>query len=151
MESKEVLNMKPGRYLDALIAENVLNWKPWIVKRGEYTHFVWQKHGQPEPYKQYRDWEKQKDGYTQVAGSIYDPMKHVEDGLPRFSAELNRAWEVINFLHGLGWASSVENDLHAYCCRFDNIQGIYKPVVAYGRSSAPLAICRAALLIACEK
>ena len=69
--------MKASRELDALIAEKVMGWIPWLENRGEYYHVVWQKDDR-EPYRRSRDWEAQMSRYKRITHNEIIYGKHIE-------------------------------------------------------------------------
>jgi len=67
--------MKPGRELDALIAERVMGWKICRNKNGGYSIFV-----------------GDEDNYT-----AWSSTKDIElpDVFPKYSTDISAAWEVV--------------------------------------------------------
>lgn len=165
MRREEILKMEAGPELNRMIAERVLGWKAWEEIRGEYTHVVWQKDGERDPWKGSRDWEIQKERYTPLIK--FDPMKHIEHGLIDFSQDISSAWQVVEKLNDLGWQieladmrkSPDDPGWWVELCRYEPIEDENAPIEMQGKPfathywmydcSAPtveLAICRAALL-----
>lgn len=65
------------RELDALVAERVMEWVPWLEKRGQYTHVVWQRQEGREPWKEsHRDYQ-QPERYTRITAAEIQPGKHI--------------------------------------------------------------------------
>ena len=50
MNREEILNMPAGREMDVLVATEVMGWKAWLEKRGEYTYIIYQKPNEREPW-----------------------------------------------------------------------------------------------------
>ncbi len=111
--------MKPGRTLDALVAEKVM---------GFYVH-----RGEDGP-----------DGYVS-----YNTEYKSRFLLDQYSTEITAAWEVLEVLRSQGWSFSVSSpyklaggDQHAWRCTLDHKADTDYEVEA---DSAPHAICLAAL------
>ncbi|MCK9361710.1 hypothetical protein M0Q28_05840 [Patescibacteria group bacterium] len=127
--------MEAGREMDALVAEKVMGWKAWEETRGEYTHVVWQRPGDREPWYGSRDWQRHVGRYRPLVK--YDPRRHIERGLSPFSTDISAAWKVVE---KMGNFKLLRTDITRdhWFCEFNGGWGAYAP-------SAPLAICRAAL------
>lgn len=102
-------DMKPGPELDLKAIEILFEWKAWKNMRGEYTYIVFQKSGEREPYKRYRDWESEMHRYEQIPFSDIDRMKHIVAGVP----ELSTTWEgmrlVVEEMQRRGWDYRIES------------------------------------------
>lgn len=81
--------------LEIWIEENVFESQAWLEKRGEYTHFIWQRKGEREPYYGSRDWEVHVKRFTKIKGSEFNPMKHVGHGFRRFTTDPAAAMAVL--------------------------------------------------------
>lgn len=95
------------RELDALVAEKVMGWNPWLEQRGEYTHVVWQKPGEREPYRRSRDWEAQKHRFSRIDASQIDGFHHINHLNAEFSTSIADAWLVVERMRELGWQSEI--------------------------------------------
>jgi hypothetical protein len=73
--------------INECFAVEVAGWTPWLEKRGDYTHYIWQKAGDKLPWMNYRDGEKYRQNYTK-AGK-FDSMKHVDHLRLVFSTDSN--------------------------------------------------------------
>ena len=134
--------MKADRELDARIAEDVMGWIPWLEKRGEYTHVVWQK-DEMEPYRRSRNWESQVERYTKTTWSEIDPMEHVVYEFFKPSTQIADAWLVVEKLGGVVGIDRFP--------KYDDPDEWYWDV-GFNKGTAqadtaPLAICLAALAV----
>jgi len=116
MTRDEIIKMPAGKELDALIAEKVLGY---------------QKLSFPAMPKYQRPSEN-------GIQALYD--------LPDYSTKIHAAWEVLEKMESLGFAWELATDLNSVWCEFANVHDHTKYINANGNSSAPFAICRAALL-----
>ena len=129
MKRDEILKMEAGREMDALIAEKVMDWKN-IHKTTEYEdpdtiHMT----GEMNPF---------------IVGNVAWVDWEVE--IFPFSTSLLDAWMVVEKLRSK-YLISVRSDFNHYGCAI-RLLGLDDLVaVTYG-DTAPLAICRAALLAA---
>ena len=158
MNREEILNMPAGREMDVLVATEVMGWKAWLEKRGEYTYIIYQKPNEREPWFRSRDWQSLKEKYEPFTGE-YDPHKHI-DTLDYFkpSTDISAAWGVVEkFRRG-----DINNGMVACCMELVLSDGFepndwscafFSPLLKFTdavANSAPLAICRAALLAVME-
>jgi hypothetical protein len=136
MTRDEILAMNPGPELDALVAERVMGWKR-TNRRPCY----------PEAWANYpQEWFLTPDGSVENVTN-----------LPRYSADITVAWEVMEKLRGL-----FDEDYfwHIATLRHGRVSAYfaeeYPPATGkriVGRSeadTAPEAICKAALLSVVE-
>lgn len=138
-----------GWVLDAMVAECVLGWTPWFEKRGDYTHFIWQKAGEREPYKISRNWEAEMSRYTKTTYAEFDRMKHVEHGLPKFSKDMADAWQVVKEMNAKNYWFGCQV-LSSKCQAWFSENPNNKVDAVASTFDLPLAICRAALLTKVE-
>lgn len=115
--------MKPGRELDALIAEKIMGWR---------------RVGPDEP---------PKSGWRSSTGYWHAEEDNAwEKGLPRYSTDIAAAWDVVDKIKDIkpDHAFSLESYKGKWSADF-----VLKDYDNYncgeGASSAPLAICLAAL------
>jgi hypothetical protein len=120
-----------GRATNALVAEKVLGWKPWIERRGQYEYIIWQESGKREPWFDTRDWESVKKKYRPL--DTYDPRHHIELSLPKFSSQIEEAWRVVQYY--------VDRRSDA----LGNKLAFMKPLTGSSDEEAALNICIAAL------
>lgn len=127
--------LKPGAELDLLVAEKVMGWKFYCVKRGKYIHFIAQVPGEPEPWKHSRN--DSEDNYVRGCHADYNPMKHIMS-MPDFhpSTSIADAWEVVE---KMGF-NCLWKDATGWTCRFYGVRAAESSA-----STAPHAICLAAL------
>lgn len=116
--------MKPGRELDALVAEKVMNWSR-ITPTGKESlvnYFGWY------------SWGKSKPEYQYIARiKAFNP-----------STNMNRAWDVIRELSKRGHKVEVtQTETHSFCTIFDSCYAIAE--VESASNKTPYAICLAAL------
>lgn len=132
--------MTAGRELDALVAEKVMDWTPWVEQRGGYEHITWQKAGEREPWHRSRNFDAERQRYSPLVR--YDAHHHIESGLPRFSRDIADAWNVVEKLQESGDAISLiwYGDAKVWGCLIHRL-----PVPEGDAATAPLAICLAAL------
>ena len=133
----EILAMKPGRELDALVTEKVmgLNIKLKGCVEGEAIDqclFDWD----PDVPCPCSYMEKHK---TNIGCEHYQPV------FKRYSTDISAAWEVAEKFHSyIENAGYGEKKYHVILNEFNNNGNVYQ-FEAFGET-APLAICRAALL-----
>ena len=139
------------RDINALVAEKVLGWTPWLELRGEYHFIVWQKTGQREPWMGTREWQKAKERYSLFTGK-YDPMVHIENGLPNFVDDMNWTAEVIK---KLGLALIPQSDGDGFCWLATDVKAVHydgnvvieeKEDAGYAHKEIGVAVCMAGLL-----
>jgi len=122
MTRDEILKLEPGPELDRLVAERVMEWK-----------------------------EGQK-----ILQSLECGIGILgEKALPRYSTDIAAAWEVVKKMLDSGWGCEIYSPNNPYA-----LEDIDKWFVVFAKSelldyrakasSAPLAICRAALLAVME-
>lgn len=123
MTRDEILNMPAGREMDYLIATCIMGWKLAMVQNGTY----------PSQYLVH-----------QTLGRI------LPDDFDRYSTDLSTAFEVIQKMHEMKYKYTLHGHFmgsELQIATFDHqdwadANPLYKAVA----DSAPLAICRAALL-----
>lgn len=130
MTRDEILAMKPGRELDALVAINIFGWQKVVFggvvmiappQNDERMHWAanWDEHGCPH-------W------------------------IPHYSTDISAAWEVFEKIKNLGgWIEIAWNPKkkHYRCMVGANFSsGVLKSIDVSGFEEAPEAICKAALL-----
>lgn len=94
MNKEEILAMEAGKVLNLLVAEKVIGLIAWQEKRGEYTHIVFQKPDDSEPYRKSRNWEKEMDRYKRIEYSEINSHIHVVQDIKAYSSDISAAWEV---------------------------------------------------------
>jgi hypothetical protein len=95
VNKEEILAMEAGKALNMLIAEKVMGLIAWEEKRGGYTHIVFQKPEDNEPYKRSRNWEKEMDRYKRIEYSEINNHIHVVQEINYYSTDISDAWEVL--------------------------------------------------------
>jgi hypothetical protein len=105
------------RALDALVAERVMGWVPWLEQRGKYTHVVWQRKPNAEPWKEsHRDyWQPER--YTRITSPDIQPGKHIthyvgEDWRP--STDPAAAFTVLEAMRERGYGYTIEGHVAPY-------------------------------------
>lgn len=123
MTRDEILNMPVGREMDALVAEKVLGWQ-WQGFEGGYQR-LYINDGDYRRYGAIRE-----GGETEYTNNLHN-----------YSTEMGAAWDVVEKFNNQ--------------CMLNNVHGLwecYFPGNVMGLAeTAPLAICRAALLAVLEK
>lgn len=123
-------DMPAGREMDALVAEKVMGWilspAKWLVRDRKAIAIP----GNPIGPKTWEDLDA--------------------PGLPRYSTDIAAAWQVVEKLFAIGSFFSVEspNNGVGWSCGITRGRDTIEYILA---DSAPLAICRAALLAAAVK
>jgi len=123
--------MKPGRELDALVAEKAMGWKLQCYESGVYA---------TEP-GQYDDASK-NDGWLWEGDEV---SREAYEFNP--STDISAAWEVVEKLNFLSFTVSRENCCGVRCdvvC-YNDVDMKDKVIVAGEALTAPHAICLAAL------
>ena len=115
-------NMVAGRELDALVAERVMGWTRGPEKNP--PNRTW-------PIASSRTWRA--------------PDSHHARALPRYSTLIDDAWQVVAKMRADGFGFSLTDDQgETWTAEFWN------PVIRLTADTAPLAICRTALIAAVE-
>ncbi len=134
MTHDEIMKLEAGRELDALVAEKVMGYTP--VKVTEYP-----------AYDDNRNWVDIGDYVIYPEGVAF--CTRVKD----YSTDISAAWQVMEKIESLDNVQGVglrggEYYWKQYSLRWNfwvNNNGMYPEVDVYGET-APLAICRAALM-----
>jgi hypothetical protein len=93
--------------LSEVFAVEVLGWRAWFEKRGEYTHRVWQMPTDREPWMSVRNWEEAKKRYTPAALGEFNPMKHISHSWPPFATSADAVLPHVEKLaHRVEWGRS---------------------------------------------
>lgn len=133
-----------NREIDLLVAEYIEGWIAWEEKRGEYLYVVFQKPGEKEPYRSYRDWKANEERFRRIHFREINFNKHVITNIPYYSTDISDAWPIVEKLKiAIIPQSDDAPDNMKYLARierFEKGEGI--EVFA---ETAPLAICLAAL------
>jgi len=157
MTRAEILRLEPGPELDQLVAERVMGWhlpddpelpKAWMKKDPESrTGEVWVGWWAEEPPV-----EKDPDTLEEYIPSAWLLAGHK---IWSPSTDIAAAWEVVKKMLDSGWGCEIYSPNNPYA-----LEDIDKWVVVFAKSelldyrakasSAPLAICRAALLAVME-
>jgi hypothetical protein len=133
MTKDEIMNMPAGQEMDVLIAEKVMGWH--AVMENGFNHWV------------------NVDGGFQCGVAPYDGFEDEEDFHTlkwHPSESILWAWEVVEKLHPncsflLDYDDPQTIESLKWCCLFFDKDEPYKEYEARA-NTAPLAICRAALL-----
>ncbi|MDN4069954.1 hypothetical protein QYF50_18795 [Paenibacillus vini] len=102
MTREEILAMSTGKDMNLLIAEHVLGWIAWKEQRGEYTHVIFQRPGEREPYMRSQQWKTDQKRYEPIPFTEIDRMKHIVSGLKDWSSDISAAWEVEEKIKEIG-------------------------------------------------
>lgn len=145
MNREEILTMNSKGKLNLLIAEHVLGWVAWKERRGEYTHVIFQRPGEREPYMRSQRWETEKKRYELIPFSDINPINHIIGGLKDWSSDISAAWEVADKLKiAIIPQSPSAPDNLKYLARAE-WDFKHKEIDVFA-ARAPEAICKAALL-----
>lgn len=140
MTRDEILALKPGRELDALVAEKVMGW---CVTPDEFKYDpdndVEVSYATSEPP------EDLPEGYPEGLRAITGTIRCHR--LPDFSTDISAAWEVVGKLREMGGGPDIRWDDadRRWWCEVDKVWGW-----ATGET-APEAICKVALLAVMEE
>jgi len=145
----ELLEHPANRCLDAWVAVAVMKWIPWVEQRGKYQYVVWQKPNKSAPWYGSQNPEAQRERYSPLIK--FDPHKHIEAGLHKFSTDIAAAWEVVNEVTSKGFYFDLSYDLCAWTATFRNANGGLPISVNTTKSNPSEEICRAALLAVMEE
>ena len=149
MNEEQIRQMRAGREMDCLVAEQVMGWV-WMRRR-EPRH-----EGDTLQSVLYRpDWK-----WIDWCELIPDDGKprSMNQSIPAYSTDIAAAWGVVERLYNEHWIVSIgslaENPRGWRCelCNMwpDDFERAPTDIEANG-DTAPLAICRAALLAAMER
>jgi hypothetical protein len=128
MKREEILNMSAGEELDTLIAEKVMELD--LSKRCD---------GNPD----YFDTDRWACGKCGAVGRVWDDMEHTIEP-KEYSDGIAAAWEVIDKMRKSFWIASLVADTNLWRVTF--YTHTHRKTHEAIDESAPLAICRAALL-----
>jgi hypothetical protein len=149
MNRKDIENMPAGEKMDCLIAVEVMGWKTWLTKRGDYNYIAWQR-GKDGPWMGTRDWKTARQNYWEFDISEYDPMKHVLGDVPKFTRDISAAWQVVEKMASKGYYFELDYDLCAWTAVFTSADTGIKTSVNTTKSNAAEEICRCALIALLE-
>jgi hypothetical protein len=125
---EQIENMPAGREMDALVAEHVMGWKWYtsVASAGRLKALG------------VKDQHFYGDGWS-LAGSAAEPYVDALRHVPRYSVDIFNAWEVVDHQQGgLRFELRRRPDGGFWCSFGERMSA--------EAESAPLAICRAALL-----
>lgn len=112
MTTDEIRKLEPGPEIDALVAERVMGWVPWLEQRGPYQHVVWQQPGEQEPYRGRQDWQSHIHRYRTMVVDEIDwhemivcQVGRIGEGRSGFapSRDIADAWRVVDRMRELGF------------------------------------------------
>lgn len=146
LTKEDILGMEAGRELDCLVALKVMNYIPashnwWLPKGGKFNCSI----------EEASEWLSEKECGIEWSGKKYQ-------GIPIYmfnpSSNIETAWKVVKRLN-LKYTFSVSKGYsdEGWSCLFfwsDGSGDNSEYHIAYGQT-APLAICRAALLAVLEE
>lgn len=136
MTRDEILNMPAGREMDCEIAKHVLSKEPTLVKEIE-GYLFGEKITLRGDFTVRREWVD--------AGDYTIPVDSGgTDRLPGYSTDIAAAWQVVENLKHKCFYFEIDKTQKYFCLFCDDLD---YAVIA---DSAPLAICRAALLAVME-
>ena len=122
MNKENIHQLEAGRELDRLVAEKVLGWQYKLMSDGIKSDW---------------HWVDANDKFVCIS---------VDDtSLPNFSANIADAWQIVEFLIPQFDDVSVSNTHDGYNCLISPDIWKLNVYVSFG-DTAPLAICRCALL-----
>lgn len=162
LTAESIQAMPAGREMDGTIAARFFGWRwwrwqPYTYWRDDDKQLVVEVKGSPHRFfaPSEPDWHdapgmepKPWDGVEELAiqpPGTYDPLP------PAFSSSIESAWQVVEHI-GRDWLVGIggpdgSGEWHAGLCKVD---GACDRVVGSDASTAPLAVCRAALLATLE-
>lgn len=154
MNFDTIIALNPGPSLDLLIAVHIEGWIPWEEQRLNYKSIVFQKPGEKEPYRRFRNWEEAKKRYRQLNLGDFDWGTHAIYGLCDFSTDIHEAWELAKKLGLVLIPQSKEGGgfrwlaLKPECVRYQGGRTIVEHAIhsVYSADTAEHAICISALL-----
>jgi hypothetical protein len=120
MNKEELLNMQAGYEMDLLVAEKLMGWKWFHYEEASYFR------------------RNDVFDYVIIVDKLRGQTCVFNNSLPKFSTEISAAWEVIEKLGLTDF--SIEKVGDHYCVNL-----VIESACA---ETAPLAICRAALMAA---
>lgn len=96
--------------LSERVAVEVAGWRAWFEERGGYTHFVWQKAGEREPWMGTQRHEEAKKRYRPAGIGQLDRMKHCYYEQPNYATSADAVlplagehWEAYRVPGGFGF------------------------------------------------
>lgn len=146
MTRDEFLNIPEGRELDALIAEHVMGW----VYSDTWKQLVPFGHADPPLWSDW-EWDVEEMTYTKHPINMMSGVSYHGDKpyIPEYSTNICEAWKVVEKLsQTYRVVVGVEKELSS-CKIFREVESDWKHemLVEQIYNSAPLAVCRAALLL----
>jgi hypothetical protein len=142
MTRDEILKMKYGPELDALVAEKIFGMKVMIAKNPAFVQEIMMAN----------IWiDKQKGGHPQTVGMDGSAGWYP---CPEFSKDISAAWKVVEEMIYLGWWFNLaydEGDIYKICFWKGEPKGWFPTVENHSKGENPsLPICRSALLAVSE-
>ena len=128
-------DLTAGRELDALVGLRIMDWR-WMQLPGLRDRVM-------QPPEQ---WQSMTNGAIDLY-TVHNCDDNPPERLPRYSTDIASAWLVVEKMRGRGWSIRLVDDVqpgHAYIVEFWQDAGPHTALDAR-ESSAPLAICKAAL------
>lgn len=124
MTEDEIRNLPAGREMDALVAQQLFGW---MFIASNFVHNL--EYG------------------TMIPPNGWKRDNFIPDECPHYSTDIAAAWEVVEKMRGMALAMTMGKGDDAYQCRiFDGRIAPEAYRVLVSAETAPLAICRAALL-----
>ncbi|KQY83756.1 hypothetical protein ASD24_29555 [Paenibacillus sp. Root52] len=96
---EKILSENSSTQLNGWVQEHVLGWIAWAEQRKDYISITFQKPGEREPYRIYKDWESMKERYTVIPYSQIDIYQHAVYGDGEFSTNIAATWQVEERFH----------------------------------------------------
>jgi hypothetical protein len=146
MTKEEILKMGAGREMDALVGEQIYKQKiEWMdcqrnPECGDLEAYTWTKHSKAYPIEKHPCYF--------IGGTLWETI-------PFFSTDISAAWEVVeklehnwNLLREVGMCGTTPTEgsmQYRFILAYPNLE-----MVGVTATTAPLAICRAALIAVME-
>jgi hypothetical protein len=142
MTLEEVLDVSAGRELDALVAEKVMGW----VYREYWGQLVPSEHLDAPMWS---EWAQDKSGDVcrhPINRMPNIPYRGDKPWIPEYSTDISAAWEVVEKNKEYWFFLMYSADMKQWWCEYR----VNKQKGRVTADTAPLAICRAALLAMSE-
>jgi len=133
----EILNMPAGREMDALVAEKVMGWSN--VEKTTWSNY----RADGTPFGGGKEWRGTPPNHEAEFNPVLYPIKN-------YSTDIAAAWMVVEKIRPLFWSTQVmvwdHSDKYIVSCVYRGGHDEPEKAINSEAPTAPLAICRAALL-----
>jgi hypothetical protein len=135
--------MQPGPELDRLVAEKVMGWRrmTWIEQCSQSDDYVCEEYDSSMP----DEWCSLREDGLWIAQHLVEERNGYYEGAWTPSADIKKAWEVVEKLKSEGWSYSVSDHTLPHATKWTGWHLAEFGDFCDSAETAPHAICLAAL------